>query len=211
MSYYEDKKFLGIWKYNTDNSILSIEKTGEVYKCLWKDSYTDDENKYLGIGIFVDNQLLISRYSAQVPGGGIGLYKPIGDLRSNSSLWASTQNPDILGSGIAIRENTCESFEGSYKVRYFIEGTESPVYDLSISKDDKNDLLYFLNWSLDEEVKLHGVGMVSNDQLILAWGGVIFDYELIILDIEDNRGNVILKSKKAVLGKDTIKEEILTK
>ncbi|NOV61107.1 hypothetical protein [Clostridium beijerinckii] len=68
----------------------------------------------------IDDKLLVSRYLKQVPIAGVGVYKQIGDLRSNSALWASTQNFDTLGSGVALRNETSESFEGNYKVRYFI-------------------------------------------------------------------------------------------
>jgi hypothetical protein len=69
----------------------------------------------------IDDKLLVSRYLKQVPIAGVGVYKQIGDLRSNSALWASTQNFDTLGSGVALRNETSESFEGNYKVRYFIK------------------------------------------------------------------------------------------
>ena len=115
-----------------------IEKIGETYKCIWKIDREKTQDEYLGIGMFVDGKLFVSRYLNQVPVAGIGMYKPIGDLRSNSVLWASTQNFDILGSGIALREETNESFEGNYKVRYFIKGYESPVYDLNILKKEQS-------------------------------------------------------------------------
>lgn len=210
MSCYEDTAFLGNWKFYNEKGTLSIEEAGETYKCVWKINQENAQYEYSGIGMFVDNQLFISRFSTQVPGGGIGLYKPIGDLRSNSSLWASTQNFNTLGSGIALREDRSESFEGNYKVRYFIKGNESPVYDLKILKKEQSDL-YSLNWSVDDEVKLHGVGMVNNRKMVLAWGGIDFEYELVILSIKNEHERNILKGQCAVLGSSTIVEEVLIK
>lgn len=181
MNCYEEKYILGNWKFNDGKGILSIEKIGETYKCIWK---IDKENtcyEYLGIGMFVGNKLFVSRHLKQVPMAGIGMYKQIGDLRSNSALWASTQNFDTLGSGIALRKETSESFEGNYKVRYFIKEYESPVFDLKIVKKEQNDNLYDLNWAVNNKVQLHGIGTIDNEQMFLAYGGVDFEYELVVL------------------------------
>ncbi|MBX4262175.1 hypothetical protein KTC96_23955 (plasmid) [Clostridium estertheticum] len=202
MSLYENRSFLGDWRLNNEQNYLSIEKIGEIYKCIWKISGENTQEEYLGIGMLVDNQLFISRFLKRVPGGGIGLYKPIGDLRSNSSLWASTQNFNTLGSGITLRENASESFEGDYTVRYFIKGTESPVYNLKILKK-KQSSLYSLTWAVNNETKLHGVGVINNDQMVLAWGGVDFEYEVVILSIESEN---ILNGKCALLGNDITQE-----
>jgi hypothetical protein len=114
----KEKCILGNWKFNDGEGTLSIEKIVETYKCIWKIQKENTCYAYLGIGIFVDNKLFVSRYLKKIPIAGIGMYKQIGDLRSNSALWASTQNFDTLGSGIALRKETSESFEGNYKVRY---------------------------------------------------------------------------------------------
>ena len=156
--------------------------------------------------MLVGNQLFVSRFLKQASKGGIGIYRAIGDLRSNSALWASTQNFDTLGSGIAYREDTSKNFEGNYKVRYFIKGKESPVYDLNILKNNKSDI-YSLNWSINEELKLHGVGITDNRQMILAWGEVEFEYEVVILKIED-KGKL---NAKCVLINSGISEENYTK
>lgn len=208
MNCSEDTCFLGDWDFNEGQGTLSIEKTGETYKCTWKINKEDAQHEYLGIGMLVDNQLLVSRFSNKVPGGGVGLYRPIGDLRSNSALWASTQNFDTLGSGIALREEASESFEGKYKVRYFIKGNESPTYDLEIIKKERSDI-YSLNWAINNEIKLHGIGMINNGQMILAWGGINFDYELVILNIENDK--TILNGNCATLWSSSISKEILTK
>lgn len=202
MSSYENTYFLGNWELYDNQGTLSIEKIGETYKCAWKTNRDNTENEYLGIGILVDNKLFISRFLKEVPKGGIGIYNPIGDLRSNSALWASTQNFDTLGSGIALRGEASEDFEGNYKVRYFIKGNESPVYDLNIVKSYKSDV-YSLKWSVNEELKLHGVGIADNEQMVLAWGGVEFEYEVVILKIEiDGKLNA-----KCALLKGSITEE----
>ncbi|MCB2309360.1 hypothetical protein LGL08_22660 [Clostridium estertheticum] len=206
MGSYNSTSFLGDWKLNNKQNVLNIEKTGETYKCVWKINGKNTQNEYLGIGMIVDNQLYISRFLKQVPGGGVGLYKPIGDLRSNSSLWASTQNFNTLGSGITLRENASESFEGDYTVRYFIKGTESPVYNLKIQKK-KQSSLYSLTWDVNNEVKLHGVGVINNGQMVLAWGGVEFEYEVIILSIENEN---TLNGKCALLS-NNITQESYTK
>lgn len=207
MSCYEDICFLGNWNLNEEQGTLNIEKTEETYKCIWKINKEDAQHEYLGIGILVDNQLLISRFSNKVPVGGVGLYKPIGDLRSNSALWASTQNFNTLGSGIAVREDTSENLEGNYKVRYFIKGNETPTYDLRILKNEKNNV-YSLNWSVNDKVMLHGIGIMNKGQMPLVYGGTNFDYELVILSIDnENR----LSSKCALLSNSSITEEVYTK
>jgi len=135
---------------------------------------------------------MIIECSYQVPIAGVGMYNPIGDLRSHSALWASTQNFDILGSGIALRDETSENFEGNYKVRYFIKGYKSPVYDLKILKKEQSDNLYKLNWAVNDDVKLHGIGTINNGQMFLAYGGIDFEYEMVILSISNQS---ILNSK----------------
>ncbi|OAA84695.1 hypothetical protein [Clostridium ljungdahlii] len=207
MSYSEDICFLGNWNLNDEQGTLNIEKTGETYKCTWKINKEDVQKEYLGIGMLVDNQLLISRFSNKVHGGGVGLYRPIGDLRSNSALWASTQNFNTLGSGIALREDTSQNLEGNYKVRYFIKGNESPTYDLRIVKNEKNNV-YSLNWSVNDKIILHGIGMMNKGQMPLAYGGTNFDYELFILSI-DNKNR--LSSKCALLSNSCITEEVYRK
>ncbi|MDR3594503.1 hypothetical protein [Clostridium sp.] len=205
MNCYEEKCILGNWKFNDGKGTLSIEKIGEAYKCAWK---IDKENtcyEYLGIGMFVDDKLLVSRYQKKVPMAGIGVYKQIGDLRSNSALWASTQNFDTLGSGIALRNETSESFEGNYRVRYFIKEYESPVFDLKIIKKEQSDNLYDLNWSVNNEVQLHGIGTIHNRQMFLAYGGVNFEYEVVVLSIH-NQGT--LNGKCASIRNCSINEEI---
>lgn len=207
MNCHEDICFLGNWNFNDGQGTLSIEKTGETYKCIWKINKGNTEQEYLGIGMLVNNQLFISKFASKVPAAGVGLYSPIGDLRSNSALWASTQNFNTLGSGIALREDTSENFEGNYKVRYFIRGNESPTYDLRIIKNEKNNV-YSLNWSVSDKVMLHGIGLISNGQLPLAYGGANFNYELVILNIDnENR----LNSKCASLSNSSITEEVYIK
>lgn len=205
MNCYEEKDFLGDWKFNDGRGTLNIEKIGETYKCIWK---IDKENicyEYFGIGMFVDDDLFVSRYLKQVPVAGIGMYKQIGDLRSNSALWASTQNFNTLGSGIALRKETSESFEGSYKVRYFIKEYESPVYDLNIIKKEQSDNLYNLNWAVNNEVQLHGIGTIHNGKMFLAYGGIDFEYEVVVLS-RSNQST--LNGKCASVRNCSINEEI---
>jgi len=217
MSCYENTSFIGNWKLKKDHEgkteyqgNLNIEKAGETYKCVWKIHDGNTEIEYLGIGMLVDNQLLVSRFSTQqVPSGGICLYKPIGDLRSNSALWASTENFNILGSGIALREDTNDKFEGNYKVRYFLKANPvtTPILNLSILKLEDKDL-YSVTWALEDNIISHGIGMVNNGQMVLAWGEVNYDYELVILSIEDDDR---LSGKCTFLSNNIISEEIYTK
>lgn len=205
MNCYEEKYILGNWKFNDGKGILSIEKIGETYKCIWK---IDKENtcyEYLGIGMFVDNKLVVSRYLKQVPVAGVGMYKQLGDLRSNSALWASTQNFDTLGSGIALRKERSESFEGDYKVRYFIKEYEAPIFDLKIIKKEQSDNLYYLNWSINNEIQLHGIGTIDNGQMFLAYGGVDFEYEVVVLSCENKS---TLNGKCASVSNFSINEEM---
>lgn len=208
MNCYEEKYILGNWKFNDGKGILSIEKIGETYKCIWK---IDKENtcyEYLGIGMFVDNKLFVSRYLKQVPMAGIGMYNQIGDLRSNSALWTSTQTFGTLGSGIALRKETSESFEGNYKVRYFAKEYESPVFDLKIIKKEQNDDLYDLSWAINGEVQLHGIGTIDNEQMFLAYGGVDFEYEVVVLS---SGAKSTLNGKSASVSNCNVNEEMYTR
>lgn len=205
MSCNKEKDILGNWKLANGQGTLNIEKLGETYKCTWSIEEEDHHHEYLGIGIFVNNKLFVSRYSKKVPMAGVGMYKPIGDFRSNSALWASTQNFDTLGSGIAIRQETNEGFEGDYKVRYFIKEYESPIFDLKIIKKKQNDNLYDLTWSIHNKVQLHGVGIIHNEQMFLAYGGIDFQYEVVILsNVNENE----LNSKGALITNSSINDEI---
>ena len=207
MSCYENVYFLGEWKLNEEQGTLNIEKTGETYKCIWKINKGNTQHEYLGIGMLVGNQLLISRFSNKVPGGGIGLYRPIGDLRSNSALWASTKNFNVLGSGIALREYSSKKFEGSYKVKYFVKGTETSNFNLNIVKRENSDL-YSLTWAIGDNVILHGIGLINNRQMVLAWGGIAFEYEIVILNISNEN---TLNGKCGLLNNNSITEKIYTK
>jgi hypothetical protein len=201
----KEKCILGNWKFNDGEGTLSIEKIVETYKCIWKIQKENTCYEYLGIGIFVDNKLFVSRYLKKIPIAGIGMYKQIGDLRSNSALWASTQNFDTLGSGIALRKETSESFEGNYKVRYFIKEYESPTFDLKIIKKEQSDNLYDLTWAVNNEVQLHGIGIVDNGQMFLAYGGIDFEYELVVLsNVNENE----LNSKCVLITNCSINEEM---
>lgn len=203
MSSYEDIHFLGNWKIENNKGTLNIEKIGETYKCVWKIEKNNVQNEYLGIGILVCSKLYVSRFLKEIPKGGIGIYKPIGDLRFYSALWASTQKSDTLGSGIALRKETSENYEGEYKVRYFIGGNESPVYDLSITKNNQSDM-YSLKWDVGEKPKLHGVGITDNDQMVLAWGEIDFEYEVVIINVESKD---MLKAKYGLLNRGITEEK----
>ena len=205
MNCYKEKCILGEWKSNDGKGNLNIEKIGETYKCTWRRDKENSSYEYSGIGILIDDKLLVSRCLKQVPMAGVGVYKQIGDLRSNSALWASTQNFDTLGSGIALRNETSESFEGNYKVRYFIKEYESPVFDLKIIRRDQSDDLYDLSWSVNNQVQLHGIGTTNDRQMFLAYGGINFEYEVVILNI-DNQGK--LSGKCASVRNSSVNEEI---
>ena len=205
---------MGRWrgkKKDGAQGTLSIEKTGATYKCVWKIEEKNTKHECLGIGMMINNQLIISRASVQTPIGGIGIYRPIGDLRSNSSLWASFQKFDTLGSGIAVRKYSSENFDGNYKVRYFLNGTETAggIFNLKIVKR-KNDL-YSLTWDKEGNVIYHGIGMINNGEMALAWGDINIDHELIILDIVNENEKVILKAKCALLSKGIVTEEFYIK
>lgn len=208
MSSFDEKYILGNWKYDNGKGVLSIEKIGETYKCMWKIEKENTYDEYLGIGIIVDNKLFVSRYRKQVPMAGVGMYRKIGDLRSNSAMWASTQSFNILGSGIALRKETSESFEGNYKVRYFVKEYESPVFDLKIIKNEQNHKLYNLNWSINDEVQLHGIGTIDKEKMYLAYGGVNFEYEIGVFSSADQN---TLSSQYASVSNFNIKEEIYTR
>jgi hypothetical protein len=181
------------------SGLLNIKQTGETLQCSWEIVRDGNQHEYMGIGMIVENKLFVSRFSSQAEGGGIGLYRPIGDFRSNSALWASSKRPELLGSGIAIREATSSEIDGSYRVRYFLPGMESPVYTVIISKRDYSNL-YLLSWLLQDKPHLHGVGMVYDDQLVFAWGDLGIDYDLVIYAIEDEllKGNCVLEKSQFI-------------
>ncbi|MEF9953535.1 MAG: hypothetical protein RR539_07050 [Clostridium sp.] len=196
------EEFIGVWKESNQGKSLSIIKEGEILRCLWTEVKGELEYKRSGIGILINNKLYVSRFSESASKVGIGIYKSIGDGRSNSALWASTQSLNTMGSGIAIRENISDGYEGKYKVRYFINGMESPTYDLSIVYIESE--IHSLQWSIDEKVKLHGIGVLDDDCMALAWGEVDFNYEVCILIIGKDKK---LNCKFASLG-ECIESEI---
>ncbi|HEY1406091.1 MAG TPA: hypothetical protein VF857_05730 [Spirochaetota bacterium] len=217
MSDHENHTFTGSWNFTktTANGIirqenLTIEKIGQTYKCAWRIDEGNSQNDYAGIGMLVDNQLLISRYSIQAPFGGIGLYRQIGDSRSNSALWADTRDFHSLGSGIALRENVSDIFDGSYTVKYFMKGKETASFNLTIQKLENNNL-YSLTWAKENTIVLHGIGMINNGQMALAWGQLSVDYELIILNIGKESGKLILHGPSALLSNPCTTEKIYSK
>lgn len=210
----ENRSYLGNWNFKIESPVegsLNIQKTGEIYRCLWKIERENTKHEYLGIGMIVNNQLLVSRFLMQTPRGGIGLYKPIGDSRSNSALWASTQSFNTLGSGIALRKDSgSDKFEGSYIVRYFLNGDEIAMFNLEITELNQNGL-YTLTWAQENNVESHGIGMINNREMAFAWGDPNIDYELIILDSVDDEERKMLKGKCALLSNGNVMEEIYIK
>lgn len=41
------------------------------------------------------------------------------------------------------------------------------------------DKIYSLIWVIEDNIKLHGVGMVNNEQMVLAWAGIDINYIII--------------------------------
>lgn len=210
MKSIQDKCFIGEWDllYNY-SSKLTIEKTGETYKCLWS-KLEEPFEYYIGLGLLLENRLIVSRAKLKnendsLPSGGIGVYRPIGDNRSNSALWAKMNNFDTLGSGIALRKETSSSFEGAYKVRYYLKGYESPVFDLKIDKRDDIDL-YSLTWALNNDIALHGIGMLTDGAMALAWGETKVNWELVILNLE-NEENILECSRGTQINNFIYKEK----
>jgi hypothetical protein len=216
MDKYNADSFIGTWSLieeNEESATVTIEKTNETYKCTWSIP-NDSSTKFIGLGMLVDNQLLVSRIKQKsnidgLPSGGIGVYKPIGDKRSNCALWANMQNFDTLGSGIALRQETNDSFEGDYTVRYFQKMHESPVFNLKIIGHDTKEF-YRLTWAIGEKLALHGVGAIINGNMALAWGQLDIDWELVILNFRHN-DNSCIHSSRVSLKDAVIREEILVR
>lgn len=82
---------------------------------------------------------------------------------------------------------------------------ESPVFDLKIIRKDQSDDLYDLSWSVNNQVQLHGIGTTHDRQMLLAYGGINFEYEVVILNI-DNQGK--LSGKCASVRNSSVNEEI---
>ena len=210
-----DKSYVGNWKMMKSQACigsLKIEKTGETYKCSWV-VFNDPLVQHAGVGMVVDERLLVFRFEKEknnnvLPKGGVGVYRPIGDKRSYSALWTSTQSLNDLGSGIAWSNNISESFEGEYRVRYFLKGHEIPVFNLKINKRESTEL-YDLSWSIEEELINHGIGTVLNNHMALAYGELSIDCEIAILSIIKQDDKYILQCRHLLQSSNTVHEEIL--
>lgn len=195
----------------TSTGSLSIEKTGETYKCVWSLDVVPPQD-YIGICMLVGRKLFVSRFKQRgadnnlMPLGGVCTYKPIGDQRSLAALWAGTDNFYSLGSGIAIRRERSESFEGSYEVRYFL-GENEDRFELII-KQAKRKSLYSLNWAKKEQTLLHGIGMIVDGQMVTAWGELTVKWEVVILELEDKGGFSLLNSKRVAQESNLVCEEV---
>lgn len=55
---------------------------------------------------------------------------------------------------------------------------------------------------------LHGIGLINNRQMVLAWGGIDFEYEVVILNISNKNR---LNGRCALLNNNSITEEIYAK
>ncbi len=215
MVFFDETYFNGKWEIinppRSTQGSLSIEKTQETFKCVWSLDVAPKQD-YFGIGMLVGRKLYVSRFIQQdtgnclMPLGGVCTYKPIGDQRSLAVLWAGTDNFYSLGSGIAIRRERSESFEGSYEVRYFLRENEDR-FELKI-KHAKSKNLYSLNWARKEQPLLHGIGMIMDGQMVIAWGELTVKWEVMILEFENKEGFSLLKCKRVAQRSNLVCEEV---
>jgi hypothetical protein len=215
MNLFCGRSLEGKWRMHTGGGTspgsLSIEKTGETYKCVWR-SDKEYPEYYFGLGIAAGHKLYVSRFKQRdthsnvMPPGGVAVYKPIGDRRSLAALWAETDNFCALGSGIAIRKESGESFAGNYEIRYFEHGLEVARFNLTIAKRS-NEKCYRLNWDREEKQIFHGIGMVVDRQMVVAWGELATDWEAAVLNVKNQGKGCLLKSRRVSQKNNVICEE----
>ncbi len=215
MNYVDEIDFSGKWNMisptgSTPGS-LSIERTNETYKCVWSLDVAPMQD-YIGIGMLVGRKLYVSRFKQRdtsnclMPLGGVCTYKPIGDQRSLAALWAGTDNFYSLGSGIAIGRERSEGFEGSYEVRYFLRENEDR-FELKI-EHTKSKSLYSLRWARKEQPFLHGIGMIVDGQMVIAWGELTVKWEVMILEFKNKEDFSLLNSKRVAQESNVVCEEV---
>ncbi len=201
-----------ITQAGSSSGSLLIERTKETYKCVWSSSCKEHSEDYIGIGILVDHKLYVSRFiqrdihKSVMPMGGIGVYKPIGDKRSFAALWAETDNFCSLGSGIVIRKESSEGFEGFFEVRYFLRENEDR-FELKIEQA-KSKSLYSLKWARKEQTLLHGIGMIVDGQMVFAWGELATEWEVVVLSVEKQEDSCLLNSKRVAQESNLVCEEV---
>ena len=61
----------------------------------------------------------------------------------------------------------------------------------------------------DNKHEYLGIGMISKGQMLLAYGGINFEYELVIFSIEINDGITILKGKYGCLNNGLAEETLV--
>lgn len=171
-----DADYRGEWKSTMDvqpERILRFERTGETWGCEWRST---GGSILSGIGMTVNGNIAAAMFDGRAGIGGIGMYRPIGDHRSVSAFWSSTQYPDTLGAGIAMRkENDSDGFPGIYTVRYFHKGKEANQFDLHIEQSGE---CFGLRWEKAGVSHLHGVGIIVNGDMILAWGSTDMNFHV---------------------------------
>ena len=174
--------FRGEWKqaaHGQPERVLRIERTGETWGCGWQSTGGEILS---GIGMTVNGNIAAAMFERRAGIGGIGMYRPIGDHRSVSALWSSTQYPDTLGAGIAIRkDNDSDDFPGIYTVRYFHKGKEANQFDLHIEQSGE---CYGLRWEKGGAAFLHGVGIIADGDMLLAWGSTDVNFRISVVGID---------------------------
>ncbi len=154
--------------------------------------------------------MIVSRFKQQdqndMPMGGVGLYKSIGDQRSLAALWAGTDNFCLLGSGIAIRKVISETLDGDYEIRYFLNEQEDK-FDLKIEQR-QNSEIFNLSWARKGHILLHGIGMIVDRQMVLAWGELATEWDVVVLSVEKKEDSCLLNSKRASQGCNMVCYEV---
>lgn len=169
-----ESKFIGKWTGN-DKSI-EITNSNKTFECSLARA---------NIGIVFKNSLIISEFDDDVQAGGVGVYSPVGDGSSYFALWSNTRIAGLLGSGIALKSDKSGDFAGEYSVKYFIGKNEVNSYVVNIECAENKEI-YKLAWLQEGHKILHGIGIMIEDSLAIAWGSVNCQFDLDIFSFADN-------------------------
>ena len=77
-----------------------------------------------------------------------------------------------------------------------------------IIKQARRKSLYSLNWARKAQTLLHGIGMIVDGQMVIAWGELTVKWEVVILELENKEGFSLLNSKRVAQESNLVCEEV---